>query len=89
MTIAVDIADRQYDYTDEEKAADAIASFQVEAALDDSAVLELWNDHSAPLRAELEARIFAAVDLNGSAKRATETVPGGISLFVAAAETTD
>jgi len=89
MTISVDIADRQYDYTDEEKAADAIAAFQSETALDDGAVLKLWDDESDPRRADLEARIFAAVDLNGTAKRAAETVPGGISLFIADAETAD
>ena len=83
MTISVDIADRQFDYTDEEAAANVIAVFQEESALDDDVVLKLWDDEADPRRAELEARIFAAVDLNGSAKRAAETVPCGISLFIA------
>ena len=89
MTVSVDIADRQYDYTDEDKAAEAIAAFQAETALDDRAVLKLWDDESDPRRADLEARIVTAVDLNGTLKRAAETVPGGISLFIADAEATN
>jgi len=83
MAIAVDIADRQYDYNDEEKAADAVAEFQSAMRLDDAAVIALWNDHADPRRASLERRIFDAVDLNGSAKRAASTIPGGITLSVA------
>ncbi len=82
MAIGVDIADRLYDYTDEEKAADAVAGFQQDMGLDDDGILALWADNADPARAALEARIFAAVDANGSAKRAQESIPGGISLFV-------
>jgi hypothetical protein len=83
MTVAVDIADRQYDYTDEEKAAEAIASFQAETGLSDEAVLALWADERSAERVVLERRIFDAVDLNGTAKRAQETVPADITLSVA------
>lgn len=83
MTVAVDIADRQYDYTDEAKAAEAIAEFQAETGLNDEAVLALWADERRPERATLERRIFDAVDLNGSARRARESVPSEISLSVA------
>jgi hypothetical protein len=83
MTIAVDIADRQYDYTDEEKAAETIAAFQAEAGLSDEAVLALWADEGNPERNKLERRIYEAVDLNGSAKRAQETVPADITLSIA------
>lgn len=82
MTISVDIADRLYDYTDEEKAADAVAAFQVEMNLDDDAIIALWQEEAGSLRANLEGRIFAAVDANGSVRRARESVPDGISLFV-------
>ncbi|MEI9903034.1 MAG: hypothetical protein WDN06_02900 [Asticcacaulis sp.] len=82
MTIIVDIADRQYDYTDEEKAAFAVASFQEEMSLDDSAVLALWDSERDPRRSELERRIFEAVDANGPVKRARETIPNGISLAI-------
>jgi len=83
MTIAVDIADRQYDYTDEEKAAETIAAFQVEAGLSDEAVLALWAVQGSPERNKLERLIIEAVDLNGSAKRARETVPADIALSIA------
>ncbi len=85
MAIGVDIADRLYDYTDEEKAVEAVAEFQLDKGLDDQAVVALWEGPQVPLRAELEAMVFAAVDANGSAKRAQESVPGGVSLFVEAA----
>lgn len=83
MTIAVDIADRQYDYTDEEKAAETIAAFQAETGLSDEAVLALWGDEGSQERSDLERRIIDAVDLNGSARRAQETVPAGIILSIA------
>lgn len=83
MTIAVDIGDRLYDYTDEEKAADAVGKFQAETGLDDAAIIALWDSAGDPRRAELERRIFKAVDENGSVKRAQESVPGDIVLNVA------
>jgi len=82
MAIVVEISDRQYDYTDEEKAAEAIARFQVDNGLDDEAIVTLWADVKNAKRVELERRIFDAVDANGSAKRAEETIPGGISLSI-------
>ena len=84
MTISVDIADRLYDYTDEEVAAEAVAAFQFETGLNDDAVITLWSHESDPRYRELEKRIIDAVDSNGSVKRAQENVPGGISLCVAA-----
>ncbi|CAM3276656.1 hypothetical protein [Asticcacaulis taihuensis] len=82
MTVQVDIADRLYDYTDEEKAAEAIAEFQVLAGLDDQAILSLWENENDPRRHELERMIYGAVDANGSAKRAEENIPDGISLAI-------
>lgn len=82
MTISVDIADRLYDYTDEEKAAEAIAEFQDEMKLDDEAVVALWQNENNPLRNDLERRIFDAVDANGTVKRAKESVPGGVELNI-------
>jgi len=82
MTISVDIADRLYDYTDEEKAAEAVSRFQDQNHLDDTAIVEIWKDGADPRRAALEAAIFAAVDANGSAKRARESVPGGVELLI-------
>lgn len=87
MTITVDIADRLYDYTDEEKAAEAISDFQGETDLDDEAVVAIWENEKHPQRSELERRIFDAVDANGSVKRARESVPGGISLGIDNGET--
>ena len=84
MTISVDIADRLYDYTDEEKAAAAVADYQAELGLTDEAVISLWSLDTDPRRTELEKRIFDAVDANGPAKRAAESVPGDISLYVEA-----
>jgi hypothetical protein len=84
MTISVDIADRLYDYSDEEKAAVAVAAFQDEMKLDDEAIVALWDDEKDARRNELEKRIFDAVDGNGSAKRAEETIPDGVSLFIEA-----
>jgi hypothetical protein len=82
MAISVDIADRQFDYTDEEKAAEAVADVQSEKGLSDEQVIAAWSDEGSSLRAELERRIYDAVDANGSAQRARETVPGGITLMV-------
>ena len=82
MAISVDIADRLYDYTDEEKAAEAVAEFQTSSGLDDEAVVALWANEEEPLRRELERRIFDAVDANGSIKRAQETIPVCITLLV-------
>lgn len=85
MTISVDIADRQYDYTDEEKAAHAIAGFQDKFDLSDDEIMALWLQDNTPLRVELERAIFDAVDTNGSVKRARDTIPNGISLFIESA----
>jgi len=82
MTVVVDIADRLYDYTDEEKAAEAVAAFQQEHSLDDHAIISIWNDPDDSRRIELERRIFDAVDSNGTAKRARESVPGGVCLVI-------
>ncbi|MDC7674698.1 hypothetical protein [Asticcacaulis machinosus] len=82
MSITVDIADRLYDYTDEEKAASAIALYQADHNISDHAVVAIWNDELDERRAELERVIFDAVDANGSSKRAKETIPNGISLFI-------
>ncbi len=82
MTISVDIADRLYDYTDEEKAATAIAIFQSEMGMDDAEIVAVWSDEADPRHKELEKRIFDAVDHNGSEKRARETIPCGIYLSV-------
>lgn len=81
MTIAVDIADRLYDYTDEEKAAEAVALYQADMSLDDASILAIWRNEGDPRRMELERRIFGAVDDNGSKKRAEESIPFGISLL--------
>lgn len=86
MAIAVDIADRLYDYTDEEKAAEAVAEFQFEKSLDDQAIISIWQNPSDPLYTILEKRIIEAVDRNGSAKRAQESVPSGVSLLIEAAD---
>lgn len=83
MAISVDIADRLYDYTDEEMAAEAVAEFQSVHGLEDEAVIAIWDNAGDPLRGDLEKRIIDAVDLNGSVKRAQESVPGGISLLIA------
>ncbi len=82
MPITVDIADRLYDYTDEEAAAEAVAIFQDQHGLDDGAVVALWGSANDPTRAMLEKQIFDAVDANGSAKRAQECVPAGVSLLI-------
>jgi len=83
MVISVDIADRLYDFTDEERAAEVIAEFQDEMKLNDEAVVALWASDNDPRRVDLEQRIFAAVDTNGSVKRARESIPSCISLTVA------
>ncbi|HTM81956.1 hypothetical protein [Asticcacaulis sp.] len=82
MAISVDIADRLYDYTDEEKAAEAVAEFQVLSGLDDEGVVALWQDEANIRRRQLEKMIIEAVDANGSEKRAKENVPAEINLFV-------
>lgn len=82
MTITVEIADRLYDYTDEEKASAAVSAYQGEFKLNDATILSIWADDSDPRRAELERRIFDAVDLNGTARRAAENVPAGVSLLL-------
>lgn len=82
MAISVDIADRLYDYTDEEKAAEAVAEFQVLSGLDDEGVVALWQDESDLRRRQLESQIFKAIDDNGSAKRAAESVPAEINLLI-------
>lgn len=83
MSITVDIADRLYDYTDEEKAAQAVAAFQAEHSLDDNATVALWNDEADDRRIALEKRIFDAVDANGSVRRARESIPCGVHLLIA------
>jgi hypothetical protein len=82
MPITVDIADRLYDYTDEEKAAEVVAAFQAENNLDDQATVALWEDQGDQRRAILEKLIFDAVDANGSLKRAQESVPCGVYLLI-------
>lgn len=82
MAIFVDISDRMYDYTDEEKAAEAIEGFQDTSGLSDTQILALWTGAPCPQRDELERIIFEAVDRNGSAQRANETIPGGLSLYI-------
>lgn len=82
MTINVEIADRLYDYTDEEKAAAAVADYQAEMGLDDVTVMAIWNSPADPRRDILDRKITEAVDANGSAKRAQESVPGGVTLFI-------
>jgi len=84
VTISVDIADRLYDYTDEQKAAEVVADFQAEEGLTDEAVMAIWNSGSDPRRSTLEKNMFAAIDANGSVRRAQESVPAAISFFVEA-----
>ena len=86
MSIAVEIADRLYDYTDEEAATAAVADFQDELGLTDQDIMALWSDHSDARRNALEKLIFDAVDANGSAKRASDNVPGGVELSIETAE---
>lgn len=83
MAINVDIADRMYDYTDEEVAAEAVDEFQSIFGLGDEAIVKLWASDDNPSRHDLEKRIFKAVDENGSAYRAKNKIPCGISLYVA------
>ena len=80
MAISVDIADRLYDYTDEEKAAEAVVEFQARTGLSDDAIVVLWQTENDPQRLELEKCIFEAVDANGSVRRANEAAPGRITL---------
>ena len=82
MTISVDISGRLYDYTDEEKAAEAVAQFQEANALDDEVIITLWANANDPRRVQLEKAIFEAVDANGSAKRAKEEVPTDVVLGI-------
>ena len=83
MPITVDIADRLYDYTDEECAADAIAIYQNETGLDDAAIVSLWGDENDSRRQELYGRIVEAVDSNGSVSRAQHSIPAYISVDIA------
>ncbi len=80
MTIAVDIADRLYDYTDEDEAAKVIARFQDEMGLSDEIILSIWSDFSDPRHSLLETRVIAAIDANGTVKRAQESIPAEIHL---------
>ncbi len=82
MAILVDIADRLYDYSDEETAQRAVAEFQNDTGLTDEAIIALWADERNPQRFELEARIVRAVDLNGSAERAQTQVASQVNLLV-------
>lgn len=82
VTINVDIADRMYDYTDEEKAAEAVEEFQSLNKLSDGEIISIWQNEIDPRFSELEKRIFDAVDANGSVKRAQEKIPCGITLFI-------
>jgi hypothetical protein len=83
VTVTVDIADRLYDYTDEECAADAIAEYQAQTGLDDSAIIALWEDERDPRYKDLYGRVVNAVDANGSVKRARDNIPAGITLAIA------
>jgi len=83
MPILVEIADRQYGYTDEEKAADAVAQFQCDRGVTDAEIISQWADEGGPLRSELERVIFDAIDANGSPRRALETIPAEVILSVA------
>ena len=82
MAIIVEISDRLYDYTDEEKASEAVSQFMETHGLDESAVIAIWADATDPRRAEIEKMIFDAVDQNGSQTRADQTIPGGITLQI-------
>ena len=87
MTVSVDIADRLYDYTDEEKAAGAIADYQASNDLSDQDILTIWLNEADPRHTVLERMIFEAVDAHGSAKRAQTNVPAEIYLVIDAEET--
>lgn len=80
MPVVVDIADRLYDYTDEEKAAEAVAEYQAQNSLNDAAIIAIWADENDPRRIDLEKIIFDAVDANGSMRRAQEHIPNGVEL---------
>ncbi len=82
MSVSVEISDRLYDYTDEERAANTIAAFQDELGLSDAEILALWQDQMDPRRLRLEKLILDAVDANGTVKRALESVPCEIDLYV-------
>lgn len=82
MPVVIDIADRLYDYTDEEKAAEAISDFQSEHDLSDQDILLIWSNTAHPMRAEMEKLIFDAIDANGSVRRANESIPSCIELFL-------
>lgn len=82
MTISVDIADRLYDYTDEEKAAVAIADYQASEGIDDPEVMRIWLNETDPRRTTLERVIFEAVDANGSVKRAQTSIPAEVHLSI-------
>lgn len=79
MAVIVEINDRLYDYTDEEKATEAVSQFMETHGLDESAVIAIWADATDPRHAEIERVIFDAVDQNGSQRRALESVPSGIT----------
>lgn len=82
MSISVEIPDRLYDYTDEEKAAEAIMQFQSSLNLEDKEIIAIWDNASDPRREQLEASIIAAIDANGSVRRAEESIPSEILLVI-------
>lgn len=82
MSVMVEIADRLYDYTDEEAAASEIASFQEEKALEDITIIEIWSADNHPLKADLQHRIYTAIDANGTVQRAQASIPGELYLYV-------
>ncbi|WP_298331352.1 hypothetical protein [Asticcacaulis sp.] len=80
MAVIVEINDRLYDYTDEEKATEAVSQFMETHGLDEISVVTIWADANDPRHAQIEKVIFDAVDQNGTQKRALESVPGGITI---------
>lgn len=64
------------------KASEAISEYQVLYSLDDTALVTIWRDKGAPRQRQIEKLIIDAVDANGSAKRAEQTVPSDINLII-------
>lgn len=81
MTVIVGIANRLYDYTDEEKAAEAVAVYQADHGLSDAEIIAIWEGAATPQRDDLERRILEAVDANGGASRARDEIPYPLSLL--------
>lgn len=83
MALILEIADRLYDYSDEEKALIALQNYQYETGMDDDTIIMYWETAThkkCAQRDEIQHVVYQAIDMNGSFARAAKSIPAGVTI---------